>query len=112
MTAIWTDPKTNLQWSKSSKDPMIWERAKSWCKNLGKGWGLPTIKELITIIDYETKDNPAVCEELKDTTAASSYWSSTTYANFPFIVWVVLFGNGYVNLDFKINPNYVRAVRG
>lgn len=43
---------------------------------------------------------------------ASNYWSSTTFASYPYYVWVVNFGYGIVGHYDKDYVGYVRCVRG
>ncbi len=71
-------------------------------------WRLPTVEELISIVDY-THYNPATT--VPDT-VASGYWSSTTYASSTSNAWYVGFYYGYVGTNGKTGYNYVRAVRG
>jgi Protein of unknown function (DUF1566) len=51
-------------------------------------------------------------EQAERATAASNYWSSSTYANNPTNAWNVNFNDGNVNANNKSNNNFVRAVRG
>ena len=44
--------------------------------------------------------------------AASFYWSSTSDASIPNDAWLVVFSDGYVNIDGKEVGLFVRAVRG
>src|SRR4029450_3290346 len=101
-------------------------------------WRIPNIKELQSIVDYETVwpsidpafYQPATCTGCMDVTLAScsctfigpafgtdssDYWSSTTGMN-PFgatsYAWVVQFLNGSVTVGTKGQIRYVRAVRG
>lgn len=71
------------------------------------GWRLPTIQELLTLVNYN-KANPA--SDLKDT-KNSRYWSSTTYASDTSTAWVVFFYNGYDYWYYKTDSYYVRCVR-
>lgn len=70
-------------------------------------WRLPTIQELLTLVNYE-KVSPA--SDLEDT-ESSNYWSSSPDANDSNRVWLVYFnfGNDYIN--YKSNSFYVRCVR-
>ena len=74
------------------------------CKGIGNGkcgyaghrdWRMPNVKELQSIVDYSTF-NPAIASSFSGLTAAGSYWSSTSYANFPSDAWLVFFGDGDV----------------
>jgi len=102
--------ETRLQWSKLNYGPMKWNDAIEFCKNLEEGnltgWRLPTIQELISLINF-TEINPASDRNLK----SAFYWSSTPYAYYTARAWLVYFYNGSVNDSNKSNSYYVRAVR-
>ena len=109
-----TDTETNLMWQKrGSEVALSWMEAKSSIKNghysFGHNdWRLPTIKELISIVDYG-RHNPAIdpvfeCEP-------SVYWSSTTLAYYPYDARLVHFYDGFVSYSNKTGYYYVRAVR-
>ena len=51
-------------------------------------------------------------EQAERATAASNYWSSSTFAGDPTFAWFVNFNFGYVFAFNKSNTLYVRAVRG
>ena len=120
-----TDKSTGLTWVKdpsqlggifgTSGKPstMTHSQAVKACKELkyaGHKWRLPTIKELISIIDYE-KYNPAI--DTKFFVCQSRwYWSSTNHVHWSGDVWVVYFGDGYVNGIDKSYGSYVRPVCG
>ena len=87
-------------------------------------WRVPNIKELMSIVDYEAFD-PAVdsaffnrpsagCTVLTCSATATngSYWSSTTNVLNSTFAWAVEFFTGGVLIDHKVNPHFVRAVRG
>jgi len=86
-------------------------------------WRLPNVKELQSIVNYETF-NPSVSAEFNtgceanctvttcSCTAGSLYWSSTSVAASPASAWVVFFFRGDVSFAGKSNALPVRAVRG
>ena len=88
-----------------------------------RDWRLPNVKELQSIVDYETI-SPAVASAFNNNcaatctvltcscTAASLYWSSTTLAFLPGDAWVVFFDFGIVGAGGKSDGLFVRAVRG
>jgi hypothetical protein len=45
-------------------------------------------------------------------TASDSYWSSSTYAAYPYDAWFLGFAGGSLYAATKYTPHYVRAVRG
>lgn len=106
-----TDSKTGLIWQEETIDPMSWDEAVEYCRELRlcekNDWRLPTIEELIALIDF-SKYAPAT---VLPKTSLSDYWSSTTRANISDLAWYVGFYAGYVGLYYKSYTFYVRAVR-
>lgn len=73
---------------------------------IGK-WRLPTIQELLSIVDY-TKCKPATnMEGIKP----DYYWSSSPSVSDSSRAWFVTFYYGYGYFNYKSNSNYVRCVR-
>ena len=111
------DKETGLVWEKSlDKTKISWVNACDHCfqKEAGgrKGWRLPTIEELASLIDT-TQNNPALPDGHHFSNVQSSnYWSSTTYAYYPTFAWSVHFYNGQVKFNDKNNAYYVWCVRG
>ena len=110
MAKTWIDRETNLEWECGSNDEMNWEEAMEYAKTLGEGWRVPSIKELLTLVDYE-KFSPAIKDDI-NFMDSSFYWSSTTYAYRSHNAWSVYFYDGYVHHGNKTNSFYVRCVRG
>jgi hypothetical protein len=76
-------------------------------------WRLPNVNELFSLLDRSRVNPvlPATCP-LADSTVASGYWSSTTYAYDSDYAWNVYFDNGNVYGYYKSLNSYVRCVRG
>jgi len=90
-----------------------WKEAMAYCKKNeaklpGKGWRLPTIEELFSLIDFK-HFNPAINPIFSCRSA--SYWSSTSHASYSGNAWDVFFGNGDVVSWGKGNNFFVRPVR-
>jgi hypothetical protein len=110
------DTKTRLTWQQTAPaDPYTWAGAKTYCQAVGAslggtGWRLPTIKELVTIIDYSQtglglpKIDPAFLGTM------GSSWSSSPVAGSPSAAWVVD-GNGIVSKYPSGAVQVVRCVR-
>ena len=96
-----------MEWLETGKR-LPWEEAVDYCQALGGGWRLPTIEELISLVDF-SRDNPAT-EEVG--IKSERYWSATVNANYPGGAWYAYFHNGSVNYGSKSYNLYVRAVRG
>jgi hypothetical protein len=101
------DHETGLEWQASTSGPMTWQEAMDYASSLGDGWRLPTIEELITLIDYSQVD-PATNFPNH---LATGFWSSSIFTIDTSLVWYVYFYYGYVNISAKIDINHVRCVR-
>ena len=103
------DIETGLEWSLWNYGPMTWHNALEFCVNLEGTWGLPSIQELLTLVDYEKITLTTCLPDMK----ATYYWSSTTDAYSTNYAWFVNFNHGYGHrYDDKNHNYYVRAVRG
>ena len=79
-------------------------------------WRLPAIGELAGIVDASapgcsTFTGPCVDQTAFGPTVASGYFSASTVASAPSIVWFVNFSGGGVSGASKSGVGYVRAVR-
>jgi hypothetical protein len=86
---------------------MTWQGAMSHCAELGIGWRLPTIQELLSLVDY------SMCKPACKTDSFNAYyWSSTPcVSNMESHAWAVNFGFGQSDYFAKSFKFYVRAVR-
>jgi hypothetical protein len=121
-----TDTKTGLIWIKNPhtdlpkefKSGMPWQQAIGVCKDLNfaghKDWRLPTIEELISIIDWEAgaKSNESTINtKFFPDTKTSWYWTITSCPWDAGHARVVNFSFGSVGNWDKDVSNYVRPVR-
>ena len=113
------DRNTGLVWQRdTSATKYNWNDALEYCYLLEiggrKAWRLPTIHELLTLIDLSQSD-PALPSGHSFTNAKSSgYWSSTTipdYKDFADYAGLIYFNDGYAGYSHKTKSYYVRAVR-
>ncbi|HRC61600.1 MAG TPA: DUF1566 domain-containing protein [Dehalococcoidia bacterium] len=109
------DAVTDLVWTRAPLEGRHqWKaahQAAESCALCGQaGWRLPTVTELLTLVDYSRAD-PAIDTSFF-TEAGNWYWTSTPCAPSPSVsAWFVYFDNGY---SFWRHQNYeglVRAVR-
>jgi hypothetical protein len=111
-----TDETTGLMWQQvTSEKIMNWNQAIVYCKNLKlgnyKGWRLPTITELRSLVDF-SRYNLAIDMDCFPDTVLAFHWSSSTEESPTKYAWGVAFSYGQ---SYIINTNrlhYVRAVKG
>lgn len=113
MGLVVVDQKTGLMWDnrdlckKYTHDEAMRE-AETMSVAGYTDWRLPTIEELVSIVDY-SKYNPAIDNIFN--CQSSRYWLSTTYALNIAYAWAVNFNDGGVNANTKTNTFYVRCCR-
>ncbi|MBL7226262.1 MAG: DUF1566 domain-containing protein [Desulfobacteraceae bacterium] len=114
------DKETGLIWARNANVPkgmQTWQDAINYCRNnvqLGnrKGWRLPTIEELSSLIDL-SEMNPALPKghPFKNVQGVF-YWSSTTYESSSGRAWFVSMGVGFAQVYSKTVNYFVWPVRG
>ncbi len=116
-TTIVKDPKTNLMWEDTPhvKEAKVRQpRAVKYCSELKIGgfedWRLPTIHELLTIIDY-TRISPATLKEFSYVEKESFYWTNTLVADEDDEFWGVNFKRGASSKASEYYDRYARCVR-
>jgi hypothetical protein len=109
------DASTGLTWSVDDiGERHTWAEAKKTVTALSLGgftdWRLPTIKELLTLVDYD-RSSPSI-DPIFSTCKADWYWSSTPYHSSPGgYAWSVYFSSGGSSNDSQSREGLVRAVR-
>jgi hypothetical protein len=115
-TSIVSDSYSGLMWQdnmEAETKTLNWEKAIDYCENMTLGgysdWRLPNINELLTIVDYTSKETYMNKHFMYFKT--NYYWSSTVYnGTYP---WFVYFDSGSSNYyNNKTVSYYVRCVRG
>ena len=99
-----SDTETNLIWQATASKNMTWHEAMALERD---GWRLPTISELVSLIDYNRCDPASEfpCME------SAGFWSSSPYACSSNHAWRVYFYNGYAYFSSKYYEGRVRLVR-
>lgn len=89
-------------------------KAKEYCSELTLGgynhWRLPTLTELLTIVDY-TKYKPALLKEFEHVNKDTIYWTSTPYVRSSDEYWGVNFKDGATSNATETYDRYVRCVK-
>jgi hypothetical protein len=112
-----TDTKTTLVWQQSVSATTLynWTDAKSYCAGLGatlggSGWRLPTVRELLTIVDRSQATGPVIDQTAFPSTPAVAVWTATVWQSTG--AWIVMFDTGRATTTGTYpNQNVVRCVR-
>lgn len=116
---IVTCTDTKLEWQDdeaagSRFNNKSWQEAKDYCENLeldGKGWRLPNINELLSIVDYK-RTNPAIISAFTNITRMYPYWSSSSTASNSEAWQIFFIYNSKLGLNHKLDTNSIfRCVR-
>jgi hypothetical protein len=112
------DTKTKLTWQQTAPTTTYtWANGKAYCASAavsalgGSGWRLPTVKELLTLVDYSHASAPYIDENAFPGTPASGFWSSSPVAGSPSFAWIVNFINGNTGSYTAVYTDSVRCVR-
>jgi hypothetical protein len=115
------DKETGLVWMRAAAiNKTTWKNGLSICNNMvpgnRKGWRLPTIQELGSLIDYSVlppgptlpSGHPFIDVQFGD----DAYWSATVSVDNSLAAWGAFFNDGYVTYIHKEVPLWYWCVRG
>lgn len=109
-----SDTATKLTWQRNAPAKTYdWTSAGKYCADLqldGKGWRLPTVKELQTLVD-ETRTMPAIDPMAFPHTAPDYYRTSSQVPGFTTQSWTVSFAYGFDGFYGADTLQHVRCVR-
>ena len=71
-----TDTHTQLEWQRKYGDNDTIEDARAYCANLGTGWRLPGLNELLTLVD-PTRYEPAIDPVFPAVPLGGMFWTNT-----------------------------------
>jgi hypothetical protein len=109
------DTSTKLEWERSPDGaPRNWRDAIKYCRELkldGGGWHLPSLKELLTIVD-STRHEPALNMRVLPSLHNMAVWSSTEYLDMRDSAYFVEFAKGSTGISNSLDElRYARCAR-
>ncbi len=112
------DTKSKLTWQQTaSSTTYTWAEAKTYCAGVGAslggtGWRVPTIKELLSIVDFSQTGAPMIDPNAFPSTPSELFWSSSPLAGSSSSAWYVDFNDGSSSAYDDVTDAYnVRCVR-
>jgi hypothetical protein len=115
-TDIVFDNVAKVTWQRSAAPSTYsWSAATSYCQTLSlggfsAGWRLPTVKELLFLVD-ESVSNPSIDGVAFPNTTPNFFWSSSLNSNTSGTVWAVYFYSGVTSESAASVSYSVRCVR-
>ncbi len=116
-TTMVKDPGTNLIWEDTihvSEEKLTHADAITYCTSLKldeiSNWRLPTIRELLSTVDYKRYE-PATLKEFTHVKVDSFYWTNTPYLRSKDKFWGVDFKDGTTDSASKNYNRHVRCVK-
>jgi hypothetical protein len=103
-----------LEWEpRMSASLLTWDESERYAESLGGGWRLPTVHELMTLVDYTTR-NPAAKDDIQGfrERATTNTWTGTQFTRHASLAWILDFEEGQVFPASKCVRARVLCVRG
>jgi hypothetical protein len=104
------DTLTKLVWQRDQSDAMMWEEAKSYCATMGPGYRLPTVKELLSLVDLSVNSPPKINQTAFPNTWSDYYWTSSPRVGTD-NYWRIDFTTGELGASLTKAYHTVRCVR-
>jgi hypothetical protein len=111
------DTMTTLTWTQAASPGTLSQAdASTYCSGqtlAGSGWRLPTVKELLTLVDYSQTGGgvPMIDPTAFPSMPSAAFWSATSVAGSPGNAWSVDFSAGLTSEDAVTTTSYVLCVR-
>ena len=109
------DIATGLTWERAVPDKKFqFGEARDYCAKLTlagkKGWRMPTLQELLTLIDEHAASGPLIDTSAFPDTPSEQFWTSTLFASSPITSWYIFFNRGDGLYGMNIEKYRARCV--
>jgi hypothetical protein len=105
-----SDNRTGLTWMRGFTPKMTQTAGTAYCAQLGNGFRLPTLKELLTLVDPNSFD-PSIDSTVFPNTPWDWFWASTPVMPVNGNGFIVRFSDGYSEEDGATDAEYIRCVQ-
>lgn len=106
------DRGTGLRWQRMAAPGVYdWDQAFKYCNDLGSGWRLPAVKELLTIVDPTLADPAIDPKAFPQMPAELQFWAVTFYNDMVGVGWQVGFSESTAQAYPANDLASVRCVR-
>ena len=110
------DLGTGLVWQRAIPDEtFVFDAARAHCADLTldgkKGWRVPSLVELLTLIDESATEPPLIDRAAFPNTPSEPFWSSSYFGGVPGMSWQVYFDHGNGLYGLPIASFRVRCVQ-
>jgi hypothetical protein len=103
------DTLTQLVWQQqASSTGMNWAAAKTYCSSAGSSFRLPTVKELVSLVDLTVTSGAKINQTAFPGAPAANFWTSSPSAGSSGDAWYVNFNIGGSS-DIVVSTSYVRV---
>ena len=93
------DLGTGLTWTRAVSDQALtFDAARTHCNKLGlagKAWRVPSMPELLTLIDERAVEAPLIDRSAFPNTPSEAFWSSSSFGGSAGMAWQVYFDHGH-----------------
>jgi hypothetical protein len=93
------DLGTGLTWARAAPDhALAFDAARAYCSKLslaGKAWRVPSMRELLTLIDERAREPPLIDRSAFPNTPSEAFWSSSLFGGSVGMAWQVYFDRGH-----------------
>jgi hypothetical protein len=109
------DVATGLTWQRAVPDKKFqFGEARDYCAKLSlagkKGWRMPTLQELLTLIDEHAAAGPMIDRSAFPNTPSEQFWTSTLFASSAITSWYIFFNRGDGLYGMNIEKYRARCV--